>query len=55
MKKYEIIEHPLYEKAFKKLRKRYKNIESDIEVFLNNVKTPDDLGIELNQMFIKYA
>ncbi len=47
MNRLEIVEHELYEKSFKKLSKKFKNIEKDIDVFLLSVKTKDDLGVEL--------
>ena len=47
MNTFEIVEHTLYEKAFKKLSKRYRNIEKDIEDFLKNVKSSEDLGVQL--------
>jgi mRNA-degrading endonuclease RelE of RelBE toxin-antitoxin system len=53
MNKFEIVEHALYEKAFKKLSKRYKNIENDIGDFLKNVKSSKDLGVVLKSNVYK--
>ncbi len=47
LNKLEIVEHPLYEKAFKKLSKKFKNIEQDVDAFLSSVHSPSDLGVEL--------
>ena len=44
---FEIVEHALYEKAFKKLSKRYRNIEKDIGDFFKTIKSTEDLGVEL--------
>ena len=44
---YSVIEQELYLKALKKLSKKYRNINSDIEDFLLNLSSLDDLGIEL--------
>lgn len=50
---YKVIEQPLYQKAFKKLSKTYKNIDTDINNFLESVKEKDDLGIELKSNIFK--
>jgi len=50
---YTIIEQDLYLKARKKLSKKYKNIESDVENFLLNLTSLDDLGIELKNNVYK--
>jgi len=50
---YTIIEQDLYLKALKKLSKKYKNIETDIEDFLLNVISEKDLGIELKNKVYK--
>ncbi len=47
MNKLEIIEHKLYEKSFKKLSKKFRNIGKDMDAFLSSVETKDDLGVEL--------
>ena len=47
MNKLEIIEHELYEKSFKKLSKKFRNIAKDMDTFLLSVETKDDLGVEL--------
>jgi len=53
MNKLEIVEHPLYEKSFKKLSKKFKNIEKDIDEFLLSIRTKDDLGVELKSNVYK--
>jgi len=50
---YTIVEQDLYLKARKKLSKKYKNIESDVENFLLNLTSLDDLGIELKNNVYK--
>ena len=50
---YTIVEQDLYLKACKKLSKKYKNIESDVENFLLNLTSLDDLGIELKNNVYK--
>jgi mRNA-degrading endonuclease RelE of RelBE toxin-antitoxin system len=50
---YSIVEQELYLKAIKKLSKKYKNIENDIETFLLNITSLDDLGIELKNNIYK--
>ena len=50
---YTIIEQELYLKALKKLSKKYKNIENDIEDFLLNLSSLNDLGIELKNNVYK--
>ncbi len=50
---YIVIEQELYLKALKKLSKKYKNIESDIENFLLNIRSIEDLGIELKNNVYK--
>ncbi len=51
--KLNIVEKRLYIKSFKKLSKHYKNIQKDIDNFLNNIKSQDDLGIELKSNVFK--
>ncbi|MDQ7085918.1 MAG: hypothetical protein Q9M36_13850 [Sulfurovum sp.] len=50
---YTIVEQDLYLKACKKLSKKYKNIESDVENFLLNLTSLDDLGIELKNNVVQ--
>jgi len=50
---YTIIEQDLYLKALKKLSKKYRNIESDIDGFLLNIDSMDDLGVELKSNVYK--
>ncbi len=50
---YTIIEQDLYLKALKKLSKKYKNIENDIENFLLGITSLEDLGIELKNSVYK--
>ena len=51
--KLQIVEKPLYKKSLKKLSKHYKNIEKDIDNFLNSIKSKDGLGIELKSNIFK--
>ena len=51
--KLQIVEKTLYKKSLKKLSKHYKNIEKDIDNFLNSIKSKDDLGIELKSNIFK--
>jgi len=53
MSKYSVIEQALYKKAFKKLAKTYKNIDSDIDNFLDSITVKEDLGIELKSNIFK--
>ena len=53
MPKYKVIEQSLYQKAFKKLSKTYKNIDSDIDTFLESIKVKEDLGIEIKSNVFK--
>lgn len=53
MNKLEIVEHALYEKSFKKLSKKFKNIEKDIDEFLLSIRSKDDLGVELKSNVYK--
>jgi len=50
---YTVIEQDLYLKALKKLSKKYKNIESDIENYLLSIESIEDLGIELKNNVYK--
>ena len=47
MNRLEIVEQPLYVKSFKKLSKKFKNIDKDIDTFLAAIRTKNDLGTEL--------
>jgi mRNA-degrading endonuclease RelE of RelBE toxin-antitoxin system len=51
--KLQIIEQPLYQKAFKKLSKQYKNINQDVDDFLDSIASKKDLGIELKSNIFK--
>ena len=53
MNKLEILEHTLYEKAFKKLSKKYKNIDKDVDAFLSSIRSREDLGTELKSNVYK--
>jgi len=50
---YTVIEQDLYLKALKKLSKKYKNIESDIENYLLSINSINDLGVELKHNVYK--
>lgn len=50
---YDVVEQELYLKALKKLSKKYKNIERDVDNFLLNISSIDDLGIELKSNVYK--
>ncbi len=51
--KLRIVEKTLYKKAYKKLSKEYKNIQDDIDDFINSISSKDDLGIELKSNIFK--
>ncbi len=53
MCKYTVIEQELYQKAFKKLSKTYRNIDLDVKEFLHSINTKEDLGIELKSNVFK--
>jgi len=53
MATFNIIEQRLYLKSIKKLSKKFKNISKDVNVFLDNIKTIDDLGVELKSNVYK--
>jgi len=53
MAKYKVVEQELYQKAFKKLSKTYKNINLDVDNFLESIQTKEDLGIELKSNIFK--
>ena len=50
---YSIVEQALYLKALKKLSKKYKHVEDDIESFLLSMESIDDLGVELKNNVYK--
>ncbi len=50
---YTVVEQELYLKALKKLSKKYKYINEDIEAFLEEITTVDDLGVELKNNVYK--
>ena len=43
----EIVEQELYRKALKRLAKQYRNVEKDIDLFLDSIRSKEDLGVEL--------
>jgi mRNA-degrading endonuclease RelE of RelBE toxin-antitoxin system len=51
--KLQIVEKTLYKKSYKKLSKQYKNIQNDIDSFINSIHSKDDLGIELKSNIFK--
>jgi mRNA-degrading endonuclease RelE of RelBE toxin-antitoxin system len=51
--KLSIVEKRLYTKSLKKLSKHYKNIQKDIDSFLENIASEEDLGIELKSNVFK--
>ena len=51
--KLQIVEKVLYQKSFKKLSKHYKNINTDVNNFLNSINSKDDLGIEIKSNIFK--
>jgi hypothetical protein len=51
--KYTIVEQDLYRKALKKLSKKYKHAQIDIDNFLDTVSSVDDLGVELKSNVYK--
>ena len=53
MATFNIIEQRLYLKSIKKLSKKFKNISKDVDIFLDNIKTIDDLGVELKSNVYK--
>ena len=48
-----VIKQPLFQKAVKKLAKSYKNIDFDIDNFLDSISSKNDLGIELKSNIFK--
>lgn len=53
MTDFKITQTRLFEKLIKKLSKRYINIESDIDLFIDTLKTSKDLGIPLGKNLFK--
>ena len=51
--KLNIVEKRLYTKSLKKLSKHYKNIKKDVDSFLDNITSKQDLGIELKSNVYK--
>jgi hypothetical protein len=51
--KLNIVEKRLYTKSFKKLSKHYKNIQKDVDIFLDNITSKQNLGIELKSNIYK--
>jgi len=51
--KLQIVEKTLYKKSYKKLSKQYKNIQNDIDNFINSIHSKDDLGTELKSNIFK--
>ena len=50
---FKVIEQSLYKKAYKKLSKNFRHIDSDIEGFLEGIINKEDLGIELKSNVYK--
>ncbi|HOI83465.1 MAG TPA: type II toxin-antitoxin system RelE/ParE family toxin [Campylobacterales bacterium] len=42
-----------FKKAAKRLKKKYRHIDEDINLFLKNIKTTDDLGINIKDNIYK--
>ena len=53
MSKYKVVEQSLYQKAFKKLSKTYRNIDLDVDNFLKSINAKEDLGVELKSNVFK--
>ncbi len=53
MSKYIVVEQELYRKAIKKLSKIYRDINLDVESFLESINSKKDLGIELKSNIFK--
>ena len=51
--KLNIVEKRLYTKSLKKLSKHYKNIQKDVDTFLESINTKEDLGVELRSNVFK--
>ena len=51
--KFQVVEQELYRKAHKKLSKQYRNLQNDIDDFLNSIKSKKDLGVELKSNVFK--
>lgn len=52
-KQYKILETSLYSKLVKKLKKRYKNINDDIDVFTNSINDISKLGTNIGNNIYK--
>ena len=53
MSDFQVIEQDLYQKAYKKLSKSYKHIDSDVKNYLLSIESKDDLGVELKSNVYK--
>ncbi len=53
MNKLEIIKQESFKKAFRKLLKRYKSIDRDLDNFFDSITSKKDLGIELKANLFK--
>lgn len=54
LKQFELKELPTYIKAIKKLKKKFRNITSDVDnFFTNEVNCLDDLGVKLHDNIFK--
>ena len=53
MNEYRIVKTDFFAKQVKKLSKRYRNIETDIDNFLEQITAIDDLGIALGNNLFK--
>ena len=51
--KLQVVEQKLYLKAHKKLSKQYRQLQNDIDNFLNSINSKEDLGIELKSNVFK--
>ena len=51
--KFQVVEKSLYKKAYKKLSKHYRNLDKDIDGFLDSISSKSDLGIELKSNIYK--
>ncbi len=48
-----VIDGDDFKKATKRLKKKYRHIDEDVNLFLKNIKTTDDLGISLKDNIYK--
>ena len=51
--KLQVVEQELYLKAYKKLSKQYRHLQTDIDNFLDSIHSKEDLGIELKSNIFK--